>query len=77
MSVLAYVLIKVKSGAVEKVVKALVKLPETKDVHMVTGVYDIIATITVADLQKLGETVAEKIHDLPGVSSTVTCIVVG
>ncbi len=77
MNVLAYVLIKVKSGAVEKVVKALMKLPHTNNVHMVTGVYDIIATITVSDLQKLGEAVAEKIHELPGVSSTVTCIVIG
>lgn len=76
MGISAYVLIKLKPGTAGEVLKALKKLSEINEAHMVTGIYDIILTIKVKDLKELGELVAEKIHETEGVSSTVTCIVV-
>ncbi|MDI6840847.1 MAG: Lrp/AsnC ligand binding domain-containing protein [bacterium] len=76
MGVSAYVLIKLRVGRAEEVLREVRKLPNVKEAHMVTGIYDIIATIKVNDLKELGEVVAEKIHEIEGVSSTVTCIVV-
>ncbi len=72
----AFILMKVKPSSAEKVLKEAKKITEIKEVHLVTGIYDIIAVIQVDDLKKLGEIVAEKIHCIDGVSSTITCIVV-
>jgi DNA-binding Lrp family transcriptional regulator len=76
MDMLAYVLIKVKPGSVERVLSPIKNVKSVKEVHMVTGIYDIIVLIEVPDLKTLGEIVAEKIHAIDGVSSTITCIVV-
>ena len=76
MKMTAYVLIKLKPGTAEKVLRTVKELPDVKEAHMVTGIYDIIAAIGIDDLKALGELVAEKIHEIEGVSSTVTCIVV-
>jgi DNA-binding Lrp family transcriptional regulator len=72
----AFVLIKVKPSSAEKVLGETRKIAEVKEVYLVTGIYDIIAIVQVEDLKKLGEIVAEKIHCIDGVSSTITCIVV-
>ncbi|MCK4352530.1 Lrp/AsnC ligand binding domain-containing protein [candidate division WOR-3 bacterium] len=76
MGILAFVLIKLKAGRAEEVLKTAKLLPAVKQAYMVTGIYDIIVTIRAKDLKELGEIVAEKIHEVDGVSSTVTCIVV-
>jgi DNA-binding Lrp family transcriptional regulator len=51
-------------------------MTEVQRAHMVTGIYDVILYVEAADLKVLGELVAERIHEIDGVSSTVTCIVV-
>lgn len=76
MGVIAYVLVKLKAGRAEEVLRDAKALPHIKEAHMVTGIYDIILNIKAKDLKELGEIVAEKIHEIEGVSSTVTCIVV-
>ena len=76
MGISAYVLIKLKPGTANEVLKALKKFPDISEAHMVTGIYDIIVTVKVKDLKELGELVAEKVHETEGISSTVTCIIV-
>lgn len=76
MGISAYVLIKLKPGTAGEVLKTLKKFPEISEAHMVTGIYDIVITVRVNDLKALGDLVAERIHEIEGVSSTVTCIVV-
>ena len=44
---------------------------------MVTGPDDIIAVIGGADMSVVGNIVTEKIHTVPGVVRTVTCVAVG
>ncbi|MCK4595265.1 Lrp/AsnC ligand binding domain-containing protein [candidate division WOR-3 bacterium] len=70
----AFILIKVRPSSAEKVLKATRKFKQVSQVYLVTGIYDIIAVVDVADLKDLGEIVAEKIHRIDGVSSTITCI---
>lgn len=72
----AFILIKVKPSSAENVLQAARKIKEISEVYLVTGIYDIIAIAKVEDLKKLGEVVAEKIHCIEGVSSTITCIIV-
>ncbi len=72
----AFILMKVKPSSAERVLNEANNIEEIKEVHLVTGIYDIIAVVEVEDLKKLGEIVAEKIHCIDGVSSTITCIVV-
>lgn len=72
----AFILIKVAPGVAEGVLRKTKEIPEVKESFMVTGIYDIITTVFVEDLKKLGEVVAEKLHAIEGVSSTITCIVV-
>jgi len=72
----AFILMKVKPSSADRVLNEAKNIEEIKEVHLVTGIYDIIAVVEVNDLKKLGETVAEKIHCIDGVSSTITCIVV-
>ena len=76
MEISAYVLIKLRPGQAEEVLKKVREIPNVKKAHMVTGIYDVILFITVKDLKELGELVAERIHEIDGVGSTVTCIVV-
>lgn len=76
MGISAYVLIKLKPGTAGEVLKTLRKFAEISEAHMVTGIYDIVITVKVNDLKALGDLVAERIHEIEGVSSTVTCIVV-
>ncbi len=76
MGIAAFVLIKLKPGTAGEVLKTLRKFREIAQAHMVTGIYDIVINVKVKDLKELGELVAEKIHEIEGVSSTVTCIVV-
>lgn len=73
---IAFVLIKTRPRSSEQVLKETKSIPEVTESYMVTGIYDIITKVNVEDLKKLGEVVAEKLHSLDGVSSTITCIVV-
>lgn len=73
---IAFVLIKARPSSADRVLKETQTIPEVTESYMVTGIYDIITKVNVEDLKKLGEVVAEKLHSLDGVSSTITCIVV-
>jgi DNA-binding Lrp family transcriptional regulator len=74
--VCAYVLINVKVGKSAAVTEAVKQLGVVESAHTVTGIYDVVAVLNVQGLKELGSVVAEKIHNIDGVSSTVTCIVV-
>jgi len=52
-------------------------LPGVTDVAAVTGSYDVIAAIQVADLAALGNLVKTSIQGTDGLVHTITCISVG
>lgn len=75
MAIEAYVLVKVDTGKTMQVVDALAKLEGVRSTHSVTGPYDIIAAIEVADLDRLGSLMSE-VHSVSGIQRTTTCIAV-
>lgn len=73
MAVKAYVLIEVEVGKTEGVVEAVQKLGGVKSADSVTGSYDVVAAVEVADLDAVGS-VVKQIHSVPGICKTTTCV---
>jgi len=73
MAVKAYVLIEADVGKAGEVVSAVQKLKGVKLADSVTGSFDVIAAIEVADLDGVGS-VVKQIHSVAGVGKTTTCI---
>ena len=76
MSVKAYVLIETAVGRSKEVTNAIKGLGGVKSVDQVTGPYDIITVIEADSLNEIGDLVTGKIHPIPGISRTVTCLAV-
>ncbi len=74
MAAKAFVLIETAVGRSKEVAAALGKLKGAKSVDTVTGPYDIIVIIEGASLNDIGDLVTGKIHPIPGISRTVTCL---
>jgi DNA-binding Lrp family transcriptional regulator len=72
----AFVLIETAVGKSKEVVTALRKLSGVISVDSVTGPYDIIAILQGDSLNDIGELVTSKIHPVPGISRTVTCLAI-
>lgn len=67
-------LILAATGRTKDVTNALKQLEEVKSVDPVTGPYDVIAVIERESLIDIGDLVTSKIHSVPGISRTVTCL---
>lgn len=72
----AFILIETTVGKTKEVVASLKKLPGVKSVDTVTGPYDVIAIAEGETLNDIGDLVTGKIHPIPGISRTVTCLAV-
>lgn len=76
MATKAFVLIESSVGKTKDVLASVSKLPGVKSVDGVTGPYDIIVVLEGKDLTTIGEVVTSKIHPIPGVTRTVTCLAI-
>lgn len=76
MAAKAFVLIETEVGKTKEVVTALSKLKGVTSVDTVTGPYDIIAILQGETLNDIGDAVTGKIHPVPGISRTVTCLAI-
>lgn len=76
MAAKAFILIETTVGKTKEVVASLKKLPGVKSVDTVTGPYDVIAIAEGETLNDIGDLVTGKIHPIPGISRTVTCLAV-
>jgi len=76
MTAKAFVLIETEVGKTKDVVAALQsqKVKEIKSVDLVTGPYDVIAVVEHDDFNAVGGLVTERIHPIPGIKRTVTCL---
>lgn len=68
----AYVHILVDAGAVTPAANEIADLDAVETLHVVTGDYDIIAQLDLADPDDLPGVVADDIHAVSGVVDTVT-----
>jgi DNA-binding Lrp family transcriptional regulator len=71
----AYVLIETTVGKNREVVAALRKMKEVCEVNTVTGPFDLIALVEADSLAGVGDVVTARIHPIPGITRTVTCLV--
>ncbi|RLC71059.1 MAG: Lrp/AsnC family transcriptional regulator [Chloroflexi bacterium] len=69
----AYILIETEVGKMEEVIESISRIEGVKSADLVTGLYDVIATVEVPDLNSIGS-VVKQVHSTPGVSKTTTCI---
>ncbi len=72
----AYILIKIRPGAVREVLRNLVRLDPVREAHMTFGQYDAIAVVEAEDLSRLGSLISVEIQPIPGVLETITCLAV-
>lgn len=77
MSSRAFILVETEVGKIREVAEALRNLGGMVSVDMVTGPYDVIATVEAADMNAIGAVLTEKVHTISGVVRTVTCVAVG
>ena len=73
----AFVLIETIVGKTKEVVTSLRKLEGVKSVDPVTGPYDVIVIIEGESLTDIGDLVTVKVHRVPGISRTVSCLTIG
>ena len=77
MATKAYLLVETAVGKTRDVAATLRAIDGIDSVDVVTGPYDIIAVIAGDDMSVVGNVVTERIHTVPGVVRTVTCVAVG
>jgi len=76
MKAKAFILIETAVGRAREVAATLKHLEGVKSVDTVTGPYDIIAIGEADTLNDIGDLVTERIHPIPGISRTVTCLAI-
>ncbi len=76
MTAKAFVLIETSVGRTKEVASTLRELNGVQSVDPVTGPYDVIAVIELGSLNEIGDLVTSKIHPIPGISRTVTCLAI-
>jgi len=74
MAIKAYILIETTIGKTKDVTDSLVSIEGMESVDAVTGPYDIIAIARAGDVNSVGGLVTERIHTIPGIIKTVTCL---
>ncbi len=70
----AFVLINIRTGEIEDVVRHLKRLEPIKEATMTFGPYDAVAIVEAADVRELGKILSSQIQPIPGVMETLTCL---
>ena len=76
MAARVYLLIETAVGRTKEVLAAVRQIKSVESAELVTGPYDIIAVAETESLNDVGDLVTGKIHTVPGISRTVTCLAV-
>lgn len=74
MAIGAYVLIEAEPGRTGDIAGALSKLEGVKQVHVITGPYDLIVYFERPDVGQITHAVTDFIQKIAGVRKTMTCI---
>lgn len=76
MTAQAFVLINAEVGNEQELIKQLRSMPNVTEVHVVYGVYDVIAKVESDTMEKVKETITNSLRRLDNVRSTLTMIAV-
>jgi DNA-binding Lrp family transcriptional regulator len=74
MTTKAFILIETAVSTSSKAYQNLINITDVVTVDRVSGPYDLIAVVSSTDLNSIGELVTSKIHKIPGIMRTVTCL---
>ena len=70
-----FVMIKCEMGAAYKVARSIAdEVAETREVHSISGEYDILAKFVVEEDSDIGRFVCERVQTLPSIVSTFTIV---
>lgn len=75
MATKAFVLIETAVGKTKDVLTRAGQVPGVKSADPVTGPYDIVVVMEAETHNEVGNLVTTKIHGIPGITRTVTCLV--
>lgn len=75
MVIEAYILFKVSSGMERKACKKIAEFDEVLVADIIYGEYDLVARVSLPDLQMLEEFLAEKLRKVPSVLLTSTMLI--
>ena len=73
----AFILIEVQVGRANNVADSLRSLQDVTSAEVVTGPYDIIASIQVSDMAAMADLVTSQMQSIRGVIKTITCVTAG
>jgi len=74
---IAFVLIKTKAGLEEKALKKILEIEGVKEAYIVLGTYDIVAKLSVENLENLQEIIGQKIRkNIEEIEETMTMLVI-
>lgn len=76
MATKSFILIEAEVGKARNVTTAIQKVSGVLSVDQVTGPYDIIVVLEGQDLNAVGDLLHNKIHPIPGIIRTVTCLAI-
>ena len=77
MPATAYILVETQIGKAKDVVRTLRGLDAVQSADGVTGPYDVIAIVEADDLGSIGDLINDQIHNIPGITRSVTCLRMG
>ncbi|GAB4210486.1 MAG: Lrp/AsnC ligand binding domain-containing protein [Roseiflexaceae bacterium] len=70
----AFVMIQAEPSSIATIAQAIANLPNIAEVYSVTGDYDIIAVLRLAEYDQLADAVTEGLSKIPGVQRTETIL---
>jgi DNA-binding Lrp family transcriptional regulator len=75
LSIYAYIFIEARPAKAQEVKDKISQIPGAKNVHLVTGPYDIVALVEAPDIKALGALVISQIQVVEGVNKTLTSVI--
>jgi DNA-binding Lrp family transcriptional regulator len=72
----AYILVNCTLGSEEKIIGEVAKLADVKEVRGTYGVHDIFVKVKSENTEAMNHTITNKIRKVPGITSTVTLVVI-
>ena len=72
----AYILVNCTLGSEEKIISELTNLPDVKEVRGTYGVHDVFVKVRSNHTESMNNTITNKIRKVPGITSTVTLVVI-
>ncbi len=77
MSVTSIIFVECAQGKTFGASEKIKKIGGVREAYQVTGIYDIITIVMASNMRVLSDVVIKKIQKVPGVTKTVTNIVIG